>query len=138
MWNMLIPMAIGALSSKANYDAKQAQQRRTADAEADATKVSWARRNGQGNIPKTQFNNTSELGSIMSGGLSGAAFGSQFGDSFAPQTYGADKMAEFEQSSQLLNPKTQAGRYGLGVDLNVSEPIDYLGLKKNMMMMAGR
>lgn len=58
---------------------KQEQQQRTANAAADATAVSWATRDGKGQIPQIQWNDSSLMGNALKGGLSGYMQGHSLG-----------------------------------------------------------
>lgn len=78
-WVMIGTAAAGAVAGKMKNDAAQKRQQQTANAAADAQKVSWARRDGQGFIPQVQYNQGNEGQAMFEGGLSGAMFGQKLG-----------------------------------------------------------
>lgn len=67
----LIMAGAGAGLGLYQNDQKQQREDKTRKANAAATEVSWARRDGKGNIPQIQYNDGTALGSAFQGGLGG-------------------------------------------------------------------
>jgi hypothetical protein len=76
----------GAISGEDKKKQALAQQHRTAQAEAEAGRVSWARR-GQNQVPKTQWATAADTEAPLTGGLGwgmqGASLGNQLGNAGA-------------------------------------------------------
>lgn len=106
-WVTVGTMAAGAVMGKMKNDAAQKRQEQTANAAADAQRVSWARRPGaQQFVPAVQYNPGSEGQSIFEGGLTGAMFGQQLSKSMpAAQTAGANAPMDWKNLPELQKPQ---------------------------------
>lgn len=74
-WVAVGTTVVGAGMGYMESKKKQKQQERSGNAAADATAVSWARKDGKGSIPDIQWNDTSLMGNTAKGGLSGFMMG---------------------------------------------------------------
>jgi len=85
-WVPIAMMAAQALMAKQRRDEMLDQQKRSAQASADATRVSWARKDGRGSIPETRWAEPGTYtGDMASGALSGYMQGQNIANSMGGQ-----------------------------------------------------
>jgi hypothetical protein len=96
---------MGGLAANERNNELNARQRRTANAAGDAIQASWARRNGQGEIPNIMYNKESESGNLFAGATGGAM-----------QAYGMEKDGMFGGRLFGEAPQPQAGNLGLNLN----------------------
>lgn len=101
MAGMAVGGLTGAMAGREKHQQQMEQQKRTAQAAADAQRVSWATRDGKGFVPDIQWAQGTEAGNIVGGGTSGAMMGGMFG-----QAAGGEGGVNWQDLFGSKGPKT--------------------------------
>ena len=107
----------GALAGNARKQEQLQKQRQTANASADAIAASWARRDGKGSIPETQWASGDDdvLAGAVGGGMQGYAMKDMFSGFGGPTQTGMQKMG-------AANAKAfDSGNYGAMKGVNSTQ-----------------